>query len=150
MGSLSHPINNTHPDHHHHQNSVSRLGGGGGGFNSDKLSGTVVSGECFDLSSDVSTQTPFGILEAFNRNNNNPSQARHRPRKKQKTTKKGKGREWVLKKKEQLRRKGNVVPQDTKYTARKRKAPLLIPSSNLKAWMSNHSSVQALQFIRRV
>ncbi|KAH7571296.1 hypothetical protein JRO89_XS04G0016600 [Xanthoceras sorbifolium] len=47
---------------------------------------------------------------------------RHRPRKKQKTTKKGKGREWVLKKKEQLRRKGNVVPQDTKYTARKRKA----------------------------
>ncbi|KAL5834276.1 hypothetical protein ACOSQ4_013773 [Xanthoceras sorbifolium] len=60
-----HPSN---PDHHH-QNSVSRLGGGGG-FNSDELSGTVVSGECFDLSSDVSTQTPFGILEAFNRNNN--------------------------------------------------------------------------------
>lgn len=47
---------------------------------------------------------------------------RHRPRKKQKTTKKGKGREWVLKKKEQMRRKGNVVPPDTKYTARKRKA----------------------------
>ncbi|KAK4835268.1 hypothetical protein QYF36_007682 [Acer negundo] len=47
---------------------------------------------------------------------------RHRPRKKQKTTKKGKGRDWVLKKKEQMRRKGNAVPLDTKYTARKRKA----------------------------
>lgn len=47
---------------------------------------------------------------------------RHRPRKKQKTNKKGKGREWVLRKKEQMRKKGNVVPQDTKYTARKRKA----------------------------
>ncbi|CAI9102888.1 OLC1v1001255C2 [Oldenlandia corymbosa var. corymbosa] len=47
---------------------------------------------------------------------------RHRPRKKQKLNKKVKGREWVLKKKEQMRRKGNVVPQDTKYTARKRKA----------------------------
>ncbi|KAJ4709278.1 Methyltransferase [Melia azedarach] len=46
---------------------------------------------------------------------------RHRPRKKQKITKKGKGREWVLKKKEQMRRKGNVVPPDSKYTARKRK-----------------------------
>ncbi|KAH7571293.1 hypothetical protein JRO89_XS04G0016100 [Xanthoceras sorbifolium] len=67
------------------------------------------------------------------------------------TAKKGKGREWVLKKKEQLiRRKGNVVPQDTKYTARKRKAALLISPSNLKAWMSNRSSVQALQFIHRV
>ncbi|CAN6552100.1 unnamed protein product [Malus baccata var. baccata] len=47
---------------------------------------------------------------------------RHRPRKKQKTNKKGKGREWILKKKEQMRKKGNVVPPDTKYTARKRKA----------------------------
>ncbi|KAI9156456.1 hypothetical protein LWI28_006914 [Acer negundo] len=47
---------------------------------------------------------------------------RHRPRKKQKTTKKGKVRDWVLKKKEQMRRKGNAVPLDTKYTARKRKA----------------------------
>ncbi|OVA11751.1 Methyltransferase type 11 [Macleaya cordata] len=46
---------------------------------------------------------------------------RHRPRKKQKIGKKGRGREWVLKKKEQMRRKGNVVPPDTKYTARKRK-----------------------------
>ncbi|XP_057980592.1 18S rRNA (guanine-N(7))-methyltransferase RID2 [Malania oleifera] len=47
---------------------------------------------------------------------------RHRPWKKLKIAKKGKGREWVLKKKEQMRRKGNVVPPDTKYTARKRKA----------------------------
>ncbi|GAV76019.1 Methyltransf_11 domain-containing protein/WBS_methylT domain-containing protein [Cephalotus follicularis] len=47
---------------------------------------------------------------------------RHRPRKKQKITKKGKGKGWVLKKKEQMRRKGNVVPPDSKYTARKRKA----------------------------
>lgn len=47
---------------------------------------------------------------------------RHRPRKKQKLNKKGKGRNWVLKKKEQMRKKGNVVPPDTKYTARKRKA----------------------------
>lgn len=48
---------------------------------------------------------------------------RHRPRKKQKINKKkGKGKEWVLKKKEQMRRKGNAVPPDTKYTARKRKA----------------------------
>ncbi|KAL3537580.1 hypothetical protein ACH5RR_000946 [Cinchona calisaya] len=47
---------------------------------------------------------------------------RHRPRKKQKLNKKVKGREWVLRKKEQKRRKGNAVPLDTKYTARKRKA----------------------------
>ncbi|XP_010545408.1 PREDICTED: probable 18S rRNA (guanine-N(7))-methyltransferase isoform X2 [Tarenaya hassleriana] len=48
---------------------------------------------------------------------------RQRPRKKQRTNKKGKvGREWVLKKKEQMRRKGNVVPPDSKYTARKRKS----------------------------
>lgn len=47
---------------------------------------------------------------------------RHRPRKKQKITKKGKGREWVLRKKDQMRKRGNVVPPNTKYTARKRKA----------------------------
>ncbi|KAK4798288.1 hypothetical protein SAY86_030614 [Trapa natans] len=47
---------------------------------------------------------------------------RHRPRKKQKVNKKGKGREWVMKKKEQMRKKGNVVPPDSKYTARKRKS----------------------------
>lgn len=47
---------------------------------------------------------------------------RHRPRKKQKLTRKGKTRSWVLKKKEQMRSKGNVVPPDSKYTARKRKA----------------------------
>ncbi|KAL6509662.1 hypothetical protein OROGR_022972 [Orobanche gracilis] len=46
---------------------------------------------------------------------------RQRPWKKQKFDKKVKGKEWVLHKKEQLRRKGNTVPLDTKYTARKRK-----------------------------
>jgi 18S rRNA (guanine1575-N7)-methyltransferase len=46
---------------------------------------------------------------------------RRRPRKKLRVSKKGKGREWVIKKKEQRRTKGFVVPQDTKYTARKRK-----------------------------
>ncbi|XP_031474395.1 18S rRNA (guanine-N(7))-methyltransferase RID2 [Nymphaea colorata] len=46
---------------------------------------------------------------------------RRRPRKKQKITKKGKGREWLLKKKEQMRRKGHTVPPDTRYTGRKRK-----------------------------
>uniref|UniRef100_A0A9I9CV41 18S rRNA (Guanine-N(7))-methyltransferase n=1 Tax=Cucumis melo TaxID=3656 RepID=A0A9I9CV41_CUCME len=44
------------------------------------------------------------------------------PRKRQKIMKRGRGREWVLKKKEQMRRKGNIVPPDSKYTARKRKA----------------------------
>ncbi|GAB2251733.1 hypothetical protein Droror1_Dr00004580 [Drosera rotundifolia] len=47
---------------------------------------------------------------------------RQRPRKKQKLNRKVRGREWILKKKEQMRRKGNVVPVDTKYTGRKRKA----------------------------
>ncbi|URE08779.1 Methyltransferase involved in Williams-Beuren syndrome [Musa troglodytarum] len=47
---------------------------------------------------------------------------RDQPWKKLKTNKKGKGREWVLQKKEQTRRKGHAVPPDTKYTARKRKA----------------------------
>ncbi|XP_043813817.1 18S rRNA (guanine-N(7))-methyltransferase RID2 isoform X3 [Manihot esculenta] len=47
---------------------------------------------------------------------------RQRPRKKQKVNKKGKGREWVLRKKEQMRNKGINVPPNTKYTARKRKA----------------------------
>lgn len=46
---------------------------------------------------------------------------RHRPRKKQKITKRGKGREWLLRKKDQRRRRGDDVPQDTKYTGRKRK-----------------------------
>lgn len=46
---------------------------------------------------------------------------RRRPRKRQKVNKKGKGRDWILRKKEQLRRKGNAVPPDSKYTARKRK-----------------------------
>ncbi|XP_027332402.1 18S rRNA (guanine-N(7))-methyltransferase RID2-like isoform X1 [Abrus precatorius] len=47
---------------------------------------------------------------------------RHRPRKKQKkNNKSGKGKEWILRKKEQMRRRGNAVPPDTKYTGRKRK-----------------------------
>ncbi|TKY54544.1 18S rRNA (guanine-N(7))-methyltransferase [Spatholobus suberectus] len=46
---------------------------------------------------------------------------RHRPRKKQKKNKSGKGKEWLLRKKEQMRRRGNAVPPDTKYTGRKRK-----------------------------
>ncbi|KAL4609838.1 hypothetical protein ACB092_08G009500 [Castanea dentata] len=56
-------------DQDHSQNAVSRLG-----FNSDDISGTDVSGECFDLTSDstppsLNLPPPFGILEAFNRNN---------------------------------------------------------------------------------
>ncbi|CAA7062425.1 unnamed protein product [Microthlaspi erraticum] len=47
---------------------------------------------------------------------------RNRPRKKQRTNGKGKGREWVMRKKEQSRRRGNDVPHDSKYTARKRKS----------------------------
>ncbi|CAI0427811.1 unnamed protein product [Linum tenue] len=47
---------------------------------------------------------------------------RHRPKKRQKTGKKGKGRQWILKKKEQMRGKGHNVPPDTRYTGRKRKA----------------------------
>lgn len=46
---------------------------------------------------------------------------RHRPTKRMKITKKGKGKAWVLKKKNQMRNKGCSVPPDTKYTARKRK-----------------------------
>nr|WOV65538.1 AP2-like ethylene-responsive transcription factor BBM [Paeonia ostii] len=56
-----------HQDHSH--NTVSRLG-----FHSDEISGNDVSGECFDLTSDATPHSlnlppPFGILEAFNRNN---------------------------------------------------------------------------------
>ncbi|KAK4257714.1 hypothetical protein QN277_007271 [Acacia crassicarpa] len=47
---------------------------------------------------------------------------RHRPRKKQKHNKSGKGKEWIMRKKDQMRRRGNEVPPDTKYTGRKRKA----------------------------
>ena len=57
-------------DHQDHQSqtTISRLG-----FNSDEISGTDMSGECFDLTSDSSAHSlnlppPFGILEAFNRN----------------------------------------------------------------------------------
>ncbi|ONK70608.1 uncharacterized protein A4U43_C05F35520 [Asparagus officinalis] len=48
---------------------------------------------------------------------------RNRPKKRLKVTKKGgRGKQWVLKKKEQMRKKGHTVPPDTKYTNRKRKA----------------------------
>jgi 18S rRNA (guanine1575-N7)-methyltransferase len=49
---------------------------------------------------------------------------RNRPRKRLKVNKKGKrkGKQWVLIKKEQRRKKGKEVPPDSKYTARKRKA----------------------------
>lgn len=47
---------------------------------------------------------------------------RQRPRKKQKLNKKGKGIEWILKRKEKQIRKGNTVPLDSRYTGRKRKA----------------------------
>lgn len=54
-------------DHHqdHSQNTTSRLG-----FHSDEISGTDVSGECFDLTSAPSLNLPpsFGILEAFRNN----------------------------------------------------------------------------------
>jgi len=47
---------------------------------------------------------------------------RNRPKKRQKTKKNGKGKDWLLKKKEQMRRRGHDVPADTKYTGRKRKS----------------------------
>ena len=46
---------------------------------------------------------------------------RNRSKKRQKTKKNGKGKDWLLKKKEQMRRRGHDVPADTKYTGRKRK-----------------------------
>ncbi|KAK2965670.1 hypothetical protein RJ640_007676 [Escallonia rubra] len=80
----------------------------------------------------LSSTTPNGKVEDEESSDNESSEDeenqtvcvsdRHRPRKRQKVNKKGKGRGWVLKKKEQMRKKGNVVPADTKYTARKRKA----------------------------
>lgn len=66
---------------------------------------------------------------------------RHRPRKKQRVTKKGKGRDWVLKKKEQMRKKGNHVPPDTKYTARKRKA---------RFWFLQESDIQSSLLIPKL
>ncbi len=48
--------------------------------------------------------------------------ARERSHKRHKSGKQGKGRDWVLKKKDQMRRKGYAhIPSDTKYTGRKRK-----------------------------
>lgn len=46
---------------------------------------------------------------------------RRRPWKIQKNNKSEKGREWIKRKKEQMRRRGDDVPPDTKYTGRKRK-----------------------------
>ncbi|XP_058728831.1 18S rRNA (guanine-N(7))-methyltransferase RID2-like [Vicia villosa] len=46
---------------------------------------------------------------------------RHRPWKRQKNNKSEKGREWIKRKKEQRRRRGNDVHPNTKYTGRKRK-----------------------------
>lgn len=49
--------------------------------------------------------------------------ARERSHKRHKSGKgQGKGRDWVLRKKDQMRRKGYAgIPTDTKYTGRKRK-----------------------------
>ncbi|GAA0138451.1 methyltransferase [Lithospermum erythrorhizon] len=79
----------------------------------------------------LSSATPQGIGEDADCSNDESSEDeenqavcvsdRHRPRKKQKLNKKTKGRQWVLKKKEQMRKKGNAVPPDSRYTARKRK-----------------------------
>lgn len=87
-------IPSSHQEDHHSQNSVHRLG-----FNSDELSS-----ECFDLSSHdasaahLNLPAPFGILEAFNRNNHhqgmkintyfsslNPKQIKKKLRQKQNT-----------------------------------------------------------------
>ncbi|XP_071921283.1 AP2-like ethylene-responsive transcription factor BBM2 [Coffea arabica] len=69
--SLSPQEIRSQPHQDHSQNTVPRLDT----FSSEELSGTDVSGDCFDLSSHASTipslnlPAPFGILEAFNRNN---------------------------------------------------------------------------------
>ncbi|KAK9059549.1 hypothetical protein SSX86_020253 [Deinandra increscens subsp. villosa] len=79
----------------------------------------------------TSTMTPSAKVEDSNSCSDDESSGdeenqtvsyRNRPRKRQKITKKGKTRSWVLKKKEKMRSKGNVVPPDSKYTARKRKS----------------------------
>jgi AP2-like factor (ANT lineage) len=69
--SLSHQeLPSSQSDHHqdHSQNTDSRLG-----FHSDEISGTNVSGECFDLTSDstapsLNLPATFGILESFRNN----------------------------------------------------------------------------------
>lgn len=66
---------------------------------------------------------------------------RHRLKKRQKTGKKGKGRQWILRKKEQMRDKGYNVPPDTKYTGRKRKAKFWSLYGNMpQRWGSTMSS----------
>ena len=60
----------SHPPSHqdHTQNAASRFG-----FSPDGISGTDVTGECYDLTPDSTSHSlnlpPFGIYEAFNRNN---------------------------------------------------------------------------------
>ncbi|KAL9351933.1 hypothetical protein Peur_054613 [Populus x canadensis] len=69
--SLSHqelPSSQSDIHQDHSQNTDSRLG-----FHSDEISGTNVSGECFDLTSDstapsLNLPATFGILEAFRNN----------------------------------------------------------------------------------
>ncbi|KAF4364058.1 hypothetical protein G4B88_015423 [Cannabis sativa] len=74
MNWLGFSLSPQEPHHHqdHSQSTVSHHDHRLDGFNSDEISGNDVSGECFDLTSDHhSTHAPFGILEAFNRSNNN-------------------------------------------------------------------------------
>ncbi|TKW42123.1 hypothetical protein SEVIR_1G362800v4 [Setaria viridis] len=71
--------------------------------------GEMCSDDEDDGSSDEDGDKTVGIYE------------RNRSKKRQKTKKNGKGKDWLLKKKEQMRRRGHDVPADTKYTGRKRK-----------------------------
>uniref|UniRef100_A0A803PTV5 AP2/ERF domain-containing protein n=1 Tax=Cannabis sativa TaxID=3483 RepID=A0A803PTV5_CANSA len=74
MNWLGFSLSPQEPHHHqdHSQSTVSHHDHRLDGFNSDEISGNDVSGECFDLTSDHhSTHASFGILEAFNRSNNN-------------------------------------------------------------------------------
>ncbi|CAN6252909.1 unnamed protein product [Urochloa humidicola] len=71
--------------------------------------GEMCSDDDDDESSDEDGVKTVGIYE------------RNRSKKRQKTKKNGKGKDWLLKKKEQMRRRGHEVPADTKYTGRKRK-----------------------------
>ncbi|KQK01213.1 18S rRNA (guanine-N(7))-methyltransferase RID2 [Brachypodium distachyon] len=47
---------------------------------------------------------------------------RDRMKKRQKVNKNNRGKDWLLRKKEQMRKRGRDVPADTKYTGRKRKS----------------------------
>ncbi|KAH0660975.1 hypothetical protein KY289_029723 [Solanum tuberosum] len=75
---------------------------------------------------------------------------RRRPRKKQKVNKKGKGRDWVLRKKEQMRKKGNAVPADSKYTAQlqhKELKLLLIDRSEKQKYSDKRRSSDCLKIL---